>query len=599
MGEEEKAKVIEDLFERGILVNKELLEKGVNKEVINKIEMEQDIIVVNGDYVDAIEQQSSLIDWYEIDRYRVEAENDRDEERYQNELQQIKKVHLKIPFKNDGEMQEITNLELALSSEEGARFENVVDTSDVNIGDVGEEGSEIIPGEKDINSVLSLNEGFEKEVITKDGQEIESQKGVFGPVEITISYENKTKKYAPADFANIFLSRFRYLEKILRHRQDLLSTLAIDRVLKKKEKEAVSIIGIVQDLATTKNGNIIAKIEDPTGIISVLFSKNKKDFFKQAGDLVLDEVVGIVGTCQGDIIFADNIVWPDLPGNTEVKKSEAEEYALFLSDFHVGSKLFLKEAFNKFLEWINSRAGNEHQKALAQKVRYIIITGDAVDGVGIFPSQEEELEINDIKEQYIEFARLIRRIPSDKQIILCPGNHDAVQLAEPQPIFYKEFCPDLFEIPNLRLVSNPAMVNIGKTKTFSGFDILMYHGYSFDYYVANVDSIRNNGGYLRADLIMKFLLKRRHLAPSFKSTPYFPGHAEDPLLIKKIPDFFITGHIHYCSVATYKGVTMISGSCWQGKSSFQEKLGHEPQPARVPIVNLKTREIKVLKFSQD
>ena len=48
-----------------------------------------------------------------------------------------------------------------------------------------------------------------------------------------------------------------------------------------------------------------------------------------------------------------------------------------------------------------------------------------------------------------------------------------------------------------------------------------------------------NGGYHRADLIMKFLLKRRHLAPSFKSTPYHPSHKEDPLLIKKIPDFFV------------------------------------------------------------
>ena len=139
-------------------------------------------------------------------------------------------------------------------------------------------------------------------------------------------------------------------------------------------------------------------------------------------------------------------------------------------------------------------------------------------------------------------------------------------------------------------------MNIGKTEGFSGFQVLMYHGYSFDYYVANVETIRNNGGYHRADLIMKFLLKRRHLAPSFKSTPYFPGHKEDPLLIRTIPDFFITGHIHYSKVANYKGVTMISGSCWQAKTSFQEKLGHEPEPARVPVVNLKTRKVKILKF---
>jgi len=95
---------------------------------------------------------------------------------------------------------------------------------------------------------------------------------------------------------------------------------------------------------------------------------------------------------------------------------------------------------------------------------------------------------------------------------------------------------------------------------------------------------------------MKFLLKKRHLAPSYKSTPYLPCHLEDPLLIKKIPDFFVTGHIHYAIAGNYRNITTISGSCWQAKTSFQEKVGHEPQPARVPLVNLKTRKIKIMKF---
>lgn len=70
----------------------------------------------------------------------------------------------------------------------------------------------------------------------------------------------------------------------------------------------------------------------------------------------------------------------------------------------------------------------------------------------------------------------------------------------------------------------------------------------------------------------------------------------DSLLIKKIPDFFVTGHIHYSNIGQYKSVTTISCSCWQGKTTFQEKLGHDPEPARVPIVNLQNREMKVLRF---
>ena len=415
-------------------------------------------------------------------------------------------------------------------------------------------------------------------------------------VQIVISYKNEARKFEVKDFTLLFASRYRFLEGILRQRQELQNTMPISRLLAKKEKENVSTIVLVEEISETKNGNIIISAEDATGRIKIIFSKNKKELYQKAKDLALDEVIGVSGILGDKIIFGEEIVWPDIPSTNELKKGEVEEYAIFLSDIHVGSKLFLKDEFDKFLRWINAETGNKDQREIAKKVRYIIIAGDLVDGVGIYPSQQDELAVHNIISQYEEFCELIKRIPADKQIIICPGNHDAVHLAEPQSSFDKTFAPSLFEIPNVTLVTNPAMVNIGKTETFPGFDILLYHGYSFDYYVANVDSIRNNGGYHRADLIMRYLLKRRHLAPSFKSTPYFPGHKEDPLLIKKIPDFLISGHIHYSNVANYKGITTVSGSCWQGTTTFQEKLGHQPEPARVPIVNLKTREIKILKF---
>jgi len=95
---------------------------------------------------------------------------------------------------------------------------------------------------------------------------------------------------------------------------------------------------------------------------------------------------------------------------------------------------------------------------------------------------------------------------------------------------------------------------------------------------------------------MKFLLKRRHLAPSYSSTLYIPDNKTDPLFIEKEPDFFVTGHIHKTAVSNYKGITLISGSCWQSKTPFQEKVGHHPEPCRVPLANLKTREVKILKF---
>ena len=339
-------------------------------------------------------------------------------------------------------------------------------------------------------------------------------------------------------------------------------------------------------------------LEDPTGQKKVIVNKNKPALFNEAKDIVLDEVIGVNGVHVENIIFANSIIWPDAPSTKELKKSDDEKFALFLSDTHVGSSKFLADDFEKFLKWINCEIGNEQQKHIAKNVEYIFIAGDLVDGCGIYPEQDKELITKDIYQQYKECAELLKQIPNHIPIIICPGNHDALRISEPQPVLSKDFAKPMYELNNIVMLSNPSYVNIHSSSNFSGFDVLMYHGYSFDYFVAEVDSLRNQGGYDRADLIMKFLMKRRHLAPTHLSTLYIPDTKSDPLVIDKVPDFFLSGHIHKTATVNYRNTTLICGSCWQSKTIFQEKVGHNPEPSRVPIVNLRTRDVKILKFGQ-
>ncbi len=420
-------------------------------------------------------------------------------------------------------------------------------------------------------------------------------------VKIVFSYKDKTeeegkkKKKEIKDFISYFNVRFDTIEKLLQNRPGLHNLTLINKIINKKDRENISIIALVSDKQITKNKNIILTLEDKTGVIKALISKNQP-IYNEAKDIVLDDIIGITGINNNDIIFVNNVVFPEIP-QKEFKKSSDEIYVVFISDLHVGSKNFLSENFNKFLKWINQEIGTEEQKEIAKKVRYIFIVGDLVDGVGIYPGQDSELEITDIYKQYEECAKLLKKIPEDIKLIICSGNHDANRISEPQPPLPPDFSKPLYELNNITMVSNPAYVNIHSSENFSGFDVLMYHGYSFDYYVANVDSIRSKGGYDRADLIMKFLLKRRHLAPSYTSTLHIPDAERDPLIINKIPDFFCTGHIHNKPIASnYKNLTILSCGCWQSKTSFQERVGHNPEPCKFPIVNLKTRKIKILKF---
>ena len=39
-------------------------------------------------------------------------------------------------------------------------------------------------------------------------------------------------------------------------------------------------------------------------------------------------------------------------------------------------------------------------------------------------------------------------------------------------------------------------------------------------------------------------------------------------------------------------------NCMNEKTKYQEKTGNNPDPCKVPIINLKTREIKIMKFGE-
>ena len=126
--------------------------------------------------------------------------------------------------------------------------------------------------------------------------------------------------------------------------------------------------------------------------------------------------------------------------------------------------------------------------------------------------------------------------------------------------------------------------------------MLLYHGSSLVYYADHIEYIRASGGQKRADHIMKLLLEKRHLAPTQGSNLFVPTPHDDYLLIKQVPDFFVTGHIHRVVAQNYKGISLINSSCWTGKSEDQERRGLEPQPARAIIANLKTRDLRILNF---
>lgn len=413
------------------------------------------------------------------------------------------------------------------------------------------------------------------------------------------SYTDEKKSNSVQDFVGYFKVRYETIKNILLQRIELQGAISINRLLKKNDNEQVAIVGLVLEKSETKNGNIILKIEDPTGTINVHISKTKAELYELSTRIVSDEVVGILGFYKDKIVFVNNLFFPEIPIYHELKKSSDEAYAVFTGDIHIGLKYFLADDFMKFIKWLKGEFGNEAQRDVASKIGYVFITGDLVEGVGIYPGQEKDLDISDIYKQYEELARYLAMIPEKIKVIICGGNHDAMRLAEPQPIFDFKYAAALLNIHNLTIVSNPALINIHSSASFPGFDVLMYHGSSFPYYADNLPFIRSKGGMARCDLIMRSLLQKRHLAPSHGSTLYIPDPKIDSLIIDRIPDIFISGHIHQITVSSYKNINLINSSCWVTQTEDQEKRGIIPHPAKVPIMNLKTREVRIMNFRSE
>lgn len=420
----------------------------------------------------------------------------------------------------------------------------------------------------------------------------EQKQNTGSNVEVIENVQHTPKKIVVGDFTRYFKWRYNFLKNLLINRPGTDLATSISKLSGLKE---ATVIAYISDMKKMPSGAVRLCLEDLSGTIDAVIPLKEEEMVKVARYLTQDEVLAFKGGIGRNVMYINEIIWPDVPQKTLLKTPD-EIYAVFTGDLHVGSNMFLPNNLRKFIKWLRGEIGSEDQKQIAKKTKYIFIVGDIVDGVGVYPEQDKELDIKDIYQQYEAAAKYLKQIPEDKQIILIPGNHDAMRIAEPQPPLPKDLAAPIYELPNITILGNPSTVNIHKQEDFPGINVLMYHGYSFDYFVDSIEALREAGGYDAPDKLIEFLLKRRHLAPTYGASLALPIQP-DPLLIKQIPNIVVTGHIHKAKIGQYKNILTISASCWQARTSFQEKVGHHPDPCYVPLVNLQTGNAKMLNFN--
>ena len=397
--------------------------------------------------------------------------------------------------------------------------------------------------------------------------------------------DTSNKSYTSGDIGNLieyFQNRYHKLSNILSKRPELRTWQKINEIT--DNQTDLNLIVMITDIRSTKNGHYFIEVEDDTGSMPVLVSKDNDQLIRAAKNLMKDEVIGIIAQKRpgNELAICQNIIDPGVP---RVARKEVDFGTVFTSDIHIGSSTFLEDAFTRFVRWINGDFGNEEQREMANNVKYMIIGGDIVDGIGVYPNQDKELAIKDITAQYDEAARLVGDIRSDVKIIITPGNHDASRVAEPQPAVPEKYAKSLYQLNNVEFLSNPSMVSL------DGLEVLIYHGRGIDDMVMG----SNDFSHERNDLVMKEFLNKRHLAPLYGERTPLASELEDHLVIDRVPDVLHTGHVHINTYANYKGIHCINSGTFQTQTEFQKIYNIVPTPAEVPIIDV-GGNYKQLKF---
>jgi len=380
------------------------------------------------------------------------------------------------------------------------------------------------------------------------------------------------------DFVAYFRDRYKQESGILRNRSTHLPIVRLDQLSLHTGSEA-RIIVMVTDKRVTSKGNLWLEVEDDYGSAKVMIS-SKEPSFKQAGTILRDDVVALDGKIAQEFFIAKTVSWPDLPVIRAEPKCEQDLAIAYLSDLHLGSRYFLDKPFKRFLRWLKGEEGNS---ALAGKVKYIVIAGDVVDGIGVYPSQEKELTITDIYAQYAEFDKVMQSLPDYIEVIMGPGNHDAVRRGEPQPLIPMDMVKS-----DIKKIGSPSSIDI------EGFNHLVYHGTSLDSIIANMSGL----SYAKPEGPMLEMLKRRHLSPIYGENLIIP-ELRDFMVISQEPDVVHMGHIHKNASMKYRGTLLINSGTFQDRTDFQAKMGHIPSPAITPVLELKSQQLSHIKFLEE
>lgn len=442
----------------------------------------------------------------------------------------------------------------------------------VDVNDLEKTIKEVIKANARENRFLINQNDLEDYLGIRDDESLENQHGVLFDPSSRISSAEGIE-----GFNFLFSNRFKKLKKIISYRPEAKMLKSISSLMSTKTKDDLYFCGMLSERRSEKNITKLI-VDDPSGSIeTIVFDK---DLQKVAEGLLIDQMImERVNLGKNGGYIVKEIIVPDIPEHAS-NRSKTETYAVFLSDLHIGSKYFMEKELSEFISWLSS------PDPIARKIRFVMIGGDIIDGIGIYPGQDKELVFPTAEEQLNKALEILDKIPKHIKVFMISGNHDPGRRALPQPAIPKKYNSGLWERENFFMLGNPSLVSL------NGVRVLMFHGQSID------DVVRTTPGlsFDQPAKVMKHFLQARHLSPVYGGQTPLGPETEDMMTVDEVPDIFHAGHVHVVDLDIYRGVLIINSGAWQSQTPFQESVGITPTPGLAIIVNLKTFKVYTKDF---
>lgn len=412
--------------------------------------------------------------------------------------------------------------------------------------------------------------------------------------------ERSSDKPNVETFRQLFLNRYKKLSEILKNNiqeQETILKQNLSSTEIPEDKNGI-LIGMVQDTRVLHTNKFVIQLENPdsevlTRCVMVQDSKN----FPEYRNILRDSVIGIKGVLPkkyhgGNVtaFWGKDIIRPSF--NPIKFNSTTESYKiLFIADTHFGSKNFIRSIFAKLIQFLSLKSLTTQYEKIASEISTVMILGDLIEGVGLFPDQKDEIQFHSLQSQYEGLSMLLKEIPKNIEIIIIPGEHDATHVPNPQPAIDKQIGKELLKLPNLKSHGNPLWLTI-EEMTILAFhgqvnDILFEKHFHFDP--------------LKPIIGIKQLLEYRHLYPEYGTFNPITPYKKDYLIIDEVPDVIVSGHFHQAHFEEYKGVKILTCGSFQrehnkkNKNIINESLGKFPmldtQTGQVEMIDLKKIQV--------